>query len=118
MPIIKFIKEKKEIYENNQRQYRAVLKGDHVIEEDTLLNMNTQLKEAEVANRKLQADLAAAESQARGPLREEVIRLSYADPDDVAKTLQGILGIPAEGTQPIAGTQPSTSAGRTPSGKT
>ena len=63
-----------------------------------------QLKEAEVANRKLQADLAAAESQARGPLREEVIRLSYADPDDVAKTLQGILGIPAEGTQPIAGT--------------
>src|SRR5204862_563941 len=33
-----------------------------------------------------------------------VIRLAYADPDDVAKTLQGILGIPAEGTAPIAGT--------------
>jgi type IV pilus assembly protein PilQ len=64
-----------------------------------------QLKEAEVANRKLQADLAAAEAQSRGPLREEVIRLSYADPDDVAKTLQGILGIPAEGAQPVAGTQ-------------
>ena len=63
-----------------------------------------QLKEAEVANRKLQAELAAAEAQARGPLKEEVIRLSYADPDDVAKTLQGILGIPAEGTQPITGT--------------
>jgi hypothetical protein len=62
-----------------------------------------QLKEAEVANRRLQADLAAAEAQSRGPLREEVIRLSYADPEDVAKTLQGILGIPAEGTQPIAG---------------
>jgi type IV pilus assembly protein PilQ len=64
-----------------------------------------QLKEAEVANRKLQADLAAAEAQSRGPLREEVIRLSYADPEDVAKTLQGILGIPPEGSQPIAGTQ-------------
>ena len=63
-----------------------------------------QLKEAEVANRKLQAELAAAEAQARGPLREEVIRLAYADPEDVAKTLQGILGIPAEGTQPVAGT--------------
>jgi type IV pilus secretin PilQ/predicted competence protein len=63
-----------------------------------------QLKEAEVSNRKLQAELAAAEAQARGPLKEEVIRLSYADPDDVAKTLQGILGIPAEGTQPITGT--------------
>ena len=64
-----------------------------------------QLKEAEVANRRLQADLAAAEAQSRGPLREEVIRLSYADPEDVAKTLQGILGIPAEGAQPLAGTQ-------------
>ena len=63
-----------------------------------------QLKEAEVANRKLQAELAAAEAQARGPLQEEVIRLAYADPEDVAKTLQGILGIPADGTQPIAGT--------------
>ena len=57
-----------------------------------------------MANRKLQADLAAAEAQSRGPLREEVIRLSYADPEDVAKTLQGILGIPPEGAQPIAGT--------------
>ncbi len=64
-----------------------------------------QLKEAEVANRKLQAELAATEAESRGPLREEVIRLSYADPEEVAKTLQGILGIPAEGTQPIAGTQ-------------
>ena len=64
-----------------------------------------QLKEADVANRRLQAELAAAEAQSRGPLREEVIRLSYADPEDVAKTLQGILGIPAEGAQPVAGTQ-------------
>jgi type IV pilus assembly protein PilQ len=64
-----------------------------------------QLKEADVANRRLQAELAAAEAQSRGPLREEVIRLSYADPEDVAKTLQGILGIPAEGAQPVAGTE-------------
>jgi type IV pilus secretin PilQ/predicted competence protein len=73
-----------------------------------------QLKESEVANRKLQADLAAAEAQSRGPLREEVIRLSYADPEDVAKTLQGILGIPAEGAQPIAGTQGITAPGGPP----
>ncbi len=73
-----------------------------------------QLKEAEVANRKLQADLAAAEAQSRGPLREEVIRLSYADPEDVAKTLQGILGIPAEGAQPIAGTQGIAAPGGPP----
>jgi hypothetical protein len=58
-----------------------------------------QLKETELATRKLAADAAAAEQQARGPLREEVIRLSYADPVEVALTLQGILGIPPEGVQ-------------------
>ena len=63
-----------------------------------------QLKETELATKKLQADAAAAEAQARGPLREEVIRLSYADPEDVARTLQGILGIPPEGTQAVPST--------------
>ena len=64
------------------------------------------LKEQEVQARKLAAEAAAAEAQARGPLREETFRLSYADPEEVVKTLQGILGIPAEGiaasTTPIA----------------
>ena len=64
------------------------------------------LKEQEVQARKLAAEAAAAEAQARGPLREETLRLSYADPEEVVKTLQGILGIPAEGlaasTTPIA----------------
>jgi type IV pilus assembly protein PilQ len=60
-----------------------------------------QIKETELATKKLAADAAAAEAAARGPLREEVIRLSYADPEDVARTLQGILGIPPEGTQAV-----------------
>lgn len=63
-----------------------------------------QLKETELATKKLAADAAAAEAAARGPLREEVIRLSYADPEDVARTLQGILGIPPEGTQAVPST--------------
>lgn len=63
-----------------------------------------QLKETELATKKLAADAAAAEAAARGPLREEVIRLSYADPEDVARTLQGILGIPPEGTQAVPAT--------------
>jgi type IV pilus assembly protein PilQ len=67
---------------------------------DTRTKMaEAQLKETELATRKLAADAAAAEAQARGPLREEVIRLSYADPIEVALTLQGILGIPPEGLQ-------------------
>jgi type IV pilus assembly protein PilQ len=61
-----------------------------------------QLKEQEAQAKKFAAELAAAEAVARGPLKEETIRLSYADPEDVAKTLQGILGIP-EGGQPAPG---------------
>jgi type IV pilus assembly protein PilQ len=56
-----------------------------------------QLKEAEAETRKMAAEAARVERDARGPLREETIRLSYADPEEVAKTLQGILGIPATG---------------------
>lgn len=63
-----------------------------------------QLKETELATKKLAADAAALEQQARGPLREEVIRLSYADPIEVALTLQGILGIPPEGVQAVPAT--------------
>jgi type IV pilus assembly protein PilQ len=66
-----------------------------------------EMKEAEAAAKKLAAEAAAAEAAARGPLREETVRLSYADPEEVAKTLQGILGIPPEGTQPVSTTIPA-----------
>src|SRR5262250_467511 len=65
---------------------------------------DAEFKEAEAAAKKLQSDAAIAEAKARGPLREETIRLSYADPEDVAKTLQGILGIPPSGTMPVSST--------------
>jgi type IV pilus assembly protein PilQ len=58
---------------------------------------DAELKEAESAYKKLQSDAAISEAKSRGPLREETIRLSYADPEEVAKTLQGILGIPPSG---------------------
>jgi type II secretory pathway component HofQ len=60
------------------------------------------LKEAEARGRMLAAEAAAAEAAARGPLREETIRLAYADPEDIAKTLSGILGIPEGGSLPVA----------------
>ena len=59
--------------------------------------------EAEARKKHVEArreELALAELQARGPLREETIRLAYANAEDVAKTLQGILGIPPRGTIP------------------
>src|SRR5215475_4849948 len=40
---------------------------------------DAEFKEAEAAAKKLQSDAAIAEAKARGPLREETIRLSYAD---------------------------------------
>jgi len=57
-----------------------------------------EFKEAEATSKKFQSDAAIAEARARGPLKEETVRLSYADPEEVAKTLQGILGIPPSGT--------------------
>jgi len=63
---------------------------------------DAELKEAESAYKKLQSDAAISEAKARGPLKEETIRLSYADPEEVAKTLQGILGIPPSGTQAVS----------------
>src|SRR6266481_517200 len=58
-----------------------------------------QLKEQEAIDKKRIAEQAVAELRARGPLREETIRLSYADPEEIARTLQGILGIPPGGIQ-------------------
>jgi type IV pilus assembly protein PilQ len=63
---------------------------------------DAEFKESEAAYKKLQSDAAISEAKARGPLREETIRLSYADPEEVAKTLRGILGIPPTGTQAVS----------------
>jgi type IV pilus assembly protein PilQ len=65
---------------------------------------DAEFKESEAAYKKLQSDAAISEAKARGPLREETIRLSYADPEEVAKTLQGILGIPPSGSIPVSAT--------------
>ncbi|HET7343879.1 MAG TPA: secretin N-terminal domain-containing protein, partial [Methylomirabilota bacterium] len=59
-----------------------------------------KLKEQEAAARQFAAEQAAADLAARGPLKEETIRLSYADPEEVANTLVGILGLPPTGTAP------------------
>ena len=45
------------------------------------------------------AERARQEALARGPVREETIRLYYADPVEVSTTLQGILGIPSQEVQ-------------------
>jgi type IV pilus assembly protein PilQ len=57
-----------------------------------------QIKEQEALQRRLASQAAAAEAEARGPLKEEILRMSYADPGEIANTLQGILGL---GQQPI-----------------
>src|SRR5437660_2416462 len=52
-----------------------------------------KIKEQEAIDKQRAAEFALAEAQARGPLKEETIRLAYADPVELAKTLQGILGL-------------------------
>jgi len=63
-----------------------------------------KLKEQEAIARERAVELELAQLKARGPLKEESIRLAYADPEDIEKTLLGILGqLPAG----IAPTVPS-----------
>src|SRR5207247_9358196 len=56
-----------------------------------------QLKEAQALQQKFAVEAAVKEAEARGPLREETIRLSYADPNEVADTLIGLLGLAGAG---------------------
>jgi len=85
--------------EARARVEEAKLKGEAEVRAKIA---EAQVKEAEATTRKFAAEAAQREQEAKGPLREETLRMSYADPEEVAKTLQGILGIPAEGAK-IAG---------------
>jgi type IV pilus secretin PilQ/predicted competence protein len=61
------------------------------------------LKEQEAQQRQFAAQAQLREQEARGPLVEETIRLAYADPEDIAMTLIGLLGIPEGGIPAPAG---------------
>ena len=86
-------KEAETTREQQRKEDEATAKVEHV----------RMAGEAEARKKQVEArreELALAELQARGPLREETIRLAYATAEDVARTLQGILGIPPRGTIP------------------
>jgi type IV pilus assembly protein PilQ len=86
-----------------ERESRAKLEESKVKAETEVRTKlaEAKLKEQEVLARQLAAEQAAAEQERRGPLKEETLRLSYADPEEVAKTLEGILGLQG-GTAPSA----------------
>ena len=91
---------------------RCVVSGD-VLRVSTMTRLRTEEEDrvkAREGELRLEADTRRkivearraeeelGELAARGPIREETIRLQYADAEDVAKTLQGILGITPQGT--------------------
>jgi type IV pilus assembly protein PilQ len=88
-----------------EREARAKLEEAKVKAETEIRTKlaEAKLKEQEAQARQLAAEQAAAEQAARGPLKEETIRLSYADPEEIAKTLEGILGLQG-GSAPAAPT--------------
>ena len=102
---------------------RCVVSGD-VLRVSTMTRLRTEEEDrvkAREGELRLEADTRRkivearraeeelAELAARGPIREETIRLQYADAEDVAKTLQGILGIPPQGSTQAAVTLPQLS---------
>ena len=76
-------------------------------EEERVKTQEAQLRlEADTRKKILEARRAEeefAELAARGPIREEAIRLHYADAEEVAKTLQGILGLVPQGAAAAKG---------------
>jgi type IV pilus assembly protein PilQ len=54
-----------------------------------------ELRKRELENQREQ--LEVDQLRARGPITERTIRLRYADAEEVARTLQGILGLPPQG---------------------
>jgi type IV pilus assembly protein PilQ len=90
---------------------RCVVAGD-VLRISTIARLRAEEEErtrAQEAQLRLDADTRQkliearraeqefAELVARGPVREETIRLHYADAEEVARTLQGILGLAPQG---------------------
>jgi type IV pilus assembly protein PilQ len=69
---------------------------DRVKAQEGELRLDADTRKKRIEARRAEEELA--ELAARGPIREETIRLHYADAEDVAKTLQGILGILPQGT--------------------
>ena len=69
---------------------------DRVKAREGELRLEADTRRKIVEARRAEEDLA--DLTARGPIREETIRLQYADAEDVAKTLQGILGVLPQGT--------------------
>jgi type IV pilus assembly protein PilQ len=60
-------------------------------------------REAEAAKKQVEADRDRDDFEkvkARGAVKEKTIRLSYANAEEVAKTILGILGLPPEGALP------------------
>jgi hypothetical protein len=67
-------------------------------------------QEATAAKKQVEAERERDDFEkvkARGAVREKTIRLSYANAEEVAKTIQGILGLPPEGAQPPQAPIPS-----------
>ncbi|HKZ05364.1 MAG TPA: secretin N-terminal domain-containing protein [Methylomirabilota bacterium] len=60
-------------------------------------------READAAKKQVEAERDRDDferARLRGVIRERTIRLSYADAEEVAKTILGILGLPPEGSVP------------------
>jgi type IV pilus assembly protein PilQ len=75
--------------------------------EEAARSAETKVRADAETNRRLvearRAEQELEEAMSRGPIREETIRLEYADAEEVARTIQGILGLPPDGTMaPIA----------------
>ncbi|HMF10137.1 MAG TPA: hypothetical protein VKJ00_13435, partial [Thermoanaerobaculia bacterium] len=90
--VIRIVSSEQLAREREAQARAAEAKRKAEIEERTKL-AEAQVKEQDARQRRLMLEAAAAQAEARGPLKEEILKLTYADAGEVANTLQGVLGL-------------------------
>ncbi len=95
----RFVKEEDDLLKNQDSK----LKVDLSAAENRIKQAEVRAKEADSRSKLAEAEgkeIDVAATKARGPLKDEWIKLKYAEAEDVAKTLQDFLGVAARSTEP------------------
>jgi len=90
--VIRIVSSEQLAREREAQARAAEAKRKAEIEERTKL-AEAQVREQDAHQRRMVLEAAAAQAEARGPLKEEIVKLTYADAGEVANTLQGVLGL-------------------------
>jgi type IV pilus assembly protein PilQ len=83
-----------------EQEERAKQQEERAKQQEERIRAEAEFRKRQLENQREQ--LEVEQLRARGPITERTIRLRYADAEEIARTLQGILGLPPQGMAPPA----------------